>query len=821
MDIHLGRKGRIPMSSNNATSFSVSKEPRNDAKASLNHKSLGLSRFTSGRPNQASRKEVLGESSKLRECPSSSRLVSKKSAFSVPKVTSPSSKPSTSDNHSKYIGQIRQTNATVGKHGHKNQNNHSREELSKISRSKERACQVELNEGATTSRGGNLSQSYANTKGKERVLSRKITTGQERWDPLDLINADNDKSDLFFDQQKYIWTEEDEGENVNIESNVSLRSLAMADSGSSSADDGKDNELASDGLFTTAISASEIYFDTDVPTSSNSPLPPKRFHRGQVQGRSPRIVLDRAESSFTRQDDRSNMSRHATKQKGSPVRRITHGLRCSAPAFMSSGPILNDPDHTQSPSVDVKHTRNSFMSNLPSHTGSSSQERAIQKSGHRRTVQSKITTDTRVSTRSRHLTKLASRTDSNASSSRGSHKNIAEMGPCVNISKTNVTSRMSRTVRDIQTSRWCSREVPGEDVVVGSRRTRESSSRNVEQTGLNNNRREAVPVAFLRGRSHLGSYRSDGGSSSSGERLTSSFSESLRRGPSSSSISVRMHRSTRNSTTLNNNSHDIFSEDGIVSKSGDRSTRMSSREPSLSSALNLNEPHVGSSSAVSPVLSVIPSANSPSLSSSENSSLYSFFNDINHVQSRETREDVLGLPMLLHSEGSRHRVRALSALSIDGDSQTQYTIEDLAELLFALERIEQDEELTYEQVLMLEANLLSDGINFHDQHSGMRLDIDNMSYEELLALEERIGNVSTGLTDDAISKCMSKFCYVCPFLNISGSQESEVKCCICQEEYLENEELGRLTCEHSYHIECIRQWLLQKNQCPICKAAAA
>jgi hypothetical protein len=40
---------------------------------------------------------------------------------------------------------------------------------------------------------------------------------------------------------------------------------------------------------------------------------------------------------------------------------------------------------------------------------------------------------------------------------------------------------------------------------------------------------------------------------------------------------------------------------------------------------------------------------------------------------------------------------------------------------------------------MLEATLLFGGMGLHDQHSDLRLDVDNMSYEELLALEERIG----------------------------------------------------------------------------------
>jgi len=120
-----------------------------------------------------------------------------------------------------------------------------------------------------------------------------------------------------------------------------------------------------------------------------------------------------------------------------------------------------------------------------------------------------------------------------------------------------------------------------------------------------------------------------------------------------------------------------------------------------------------------------------------------------------------------------------------------------------------------EQVLMLEETLLSNGISLHDQHSAMRLDIDNMSYEELLALEEQIGYVSTGLSEETISKCLEKSLYS-KTEHASQSMDIEVKCSICQEEYEERDELGSLKCSHSYHEACIKQWLLQKNKCPVC-----
>lgn len=105
--------------------------------------------------------------------------------------------------------------------------------------------------------------------------------------------------------------------------------------------------------------------------------------------------------------------------------------------------------------------------------------------------------------------------------------------------------------------------------------------------------------------------------------------------------------------------------------------------------------------------------------------------------------------------------------------------------------------------------------NLFDQYGDLRLDIDNMGYEELLALGERIGNVSTGLSEDMVSKCLMEA------QNSSTQSDEEGTCCICLEEYGNGEEVGRLKkCGHNYHVSCIRKWLSLKNACPICKVSA-
>ncbi|WVZ22789.1 hypothetical protein V8G54_001333 [Vigna mungo] len=105
----------------------------------------------------------------------------------------------------------------------------------------------------------------------------------------------------------------------------------------------------------------------------------------------------------------------------------------------------------------------------------------------------------------------------------------------------------------------------------------------------------------------------------------------------------------------------------------------------------------------------------------------------------------------------------------------------------------------------------------HDRHREMRLDVDNMSYEELLALEERIGDVSTGLSEDVIVKSMKQRLYTALMTQSCTGLEP---CCICQDEFGDGENVGSLDCGHEFHSACIKQWLMQKNICPICKVVA-
>ncbi|CAI0415434.1 unnamed protein product [Linum tenue] len=97
------------------------------------------------------------------------------------------------------------------------------------------------------------------------------------------------------------------------------------------------------------------------------------------------------------------------------------------------------------------------------------------------------------------------------------------------------------------------------------------------------------------------------------------------------------------------------------------------------------------------------------------------------------------------------------------------------------------------------------------QDTWEEVDPDELSYEELLALGEVVGTESRGLSADTIANL--------PSVNYkSGSNESGTSdsCVICRLDYEDEETVTVLSCKHSYHAECINNWLQINKVCPVC-----
>ncbi|AAZ13111.1 hypothetical protein, conserved [Trypanosoma brucei brucei TREU927] len=93
---------------------------------------------------------------------------------------------------------------------------------------------------------------------------------------------------------------------------------------------------------------------------------------------------------------------------------------------------------------------------------------------------------------------------------------------------------------------------------------------------------------------------------------------------------------------------------------------------------------------------------------------------------------------------------------------------------------------------------------------GVTEDVDNMSYEELLELEDKIGYVSRGVKPEDVQKCVKDV-----------PTPHEGNCVVCQCEWSDNAETAPAVvelnrCKHVFHRTCIREWLLKNKKCPVC-----
>lgn len=109
---------------------------------------------------------------------------------------------------------------------------------------------------------------------------------------------------------------------------------------------------------------------------------------------------------------------------------------------------------------------------------------------------------------------------------------------------------------------------------------------------------------------------------------------------------------------------------------------------------------------------------------------------------------------------------------------------------------------------VVDAEYLRNMIMSMQYQGGVDINVDNMTYEELLQLEDKIGKVSKGMQEEDYQQLRK---------HGATKQEEEELCSICYYNLKEGEEIHRLPCKHIFHCECIKEWLMKERVCPMCK----
>ncbi|KAK9131994.1 hypothetical protein Scep_011522 [Stephania cephalantha] len=91
-------------------------------------------------------------------------------------------------------------------------------------------------------------------------------------------------------------------------------------------------------------------------------------------------------------------------------------------------------------------------------------------------------------------------------------------------------------------------------------------------------------------------------------------------------------------------------------------------------------------------------------------------------------------------------------------------------------------------------------------------DEDMMAVQHRSFFEEQSRERKSGWSEEAILKSLKT-------RNYEVSQEAEI-CSICMDGIKVDEKIGSLSCGHEFHVNCIKDWLIVNNTCPICRRSA-
>ncbi|PJF18804.1 Histone acetyltransferase [Paramicrosporidium saccamoebae] len=158
------------------------------------------------------------------------------------------------------------------------------------------------------------------------------------------------------------------------------------------------------------------------------------------------------------------------------------------------------------------------------------------------------------------------------------------------------------------------------------------------------------------------------------------------------------------------------------------------------------------------------------------------------------------------SDGEYERISVGS--SSTRDSRTWVDSDPDLHTYIVSDDVDEDERyarLLQQQEIALARSFMPDGFSELGVESEGSLD---MSYEELLELQENLGEVKQrGMDDTSISRLPG----------VKYTVGMEVGCVVCMTDFAQDECLVRLPCMHHFHQDCAGGWLRVRASCPVCR----
>ena len=169
------------------------------------------------------------------------------------------------------------------------------------------------------------------------------------------------------------------------------------------------------------------------------------------------------------------------------------------------------------------------------------------------------------------------------------------------------------------------------------------------------------------------------------------------------------------------------------------------------------------------------------------------------------------------------RMSLQRAMSSELDHDDGFEGEEMdPDLAFALRLQREEGEAVHGGAMGEEGELLEEG----EEGAAAEIDVDEMTYDELLELGAHIGDVAKERWQQRAAGVIKEIPIV--VWEASGAaalaercgQTGEM-CVVCQCDYEENDTLKVLRCSHCFHGDCVDRWLADNKSCPMCKMSCA